>query len=413
MALLPGAAMFELIAVANSALLDSSQKRKAAALTSVSIQAPLQLTSAHNSQPVMCSVDPAAGTFELKTTKMGQKHSVLHTSGIYTDTSTTALTIQSVLLNSMLKRLLRQWTTQLPPLASVMGSIRAMDSHIVGYMTHPAILDANLHLTAAAAPSADGKIRVPASLAVLTVSDYNSTGLFTPSAQPTIGRPDGTAVCSIKLMNPAQQIAVDLCDLLIKEMPPRNSTLPETVAVSAAEALRTADGLMYETHWQAFATPAALPTRDGADSTFSTQSSRVTSELGEGRKIADVPSLTSNRHLRINMLPRQSKVSTASRQQCGSIIHSIQRSMEVLRHALRASKTGSNLELITAGSTPATQSMGSAVRLTNAAVSGAATAAIIRVAANEYTSTTFCGLDVAATHSGTHAYSFQVDFPAL
>lgn len=410
MALLPGAAMFELIAVASSALSDSSQTRKAAALTSVSIQAPLKLTSAQNSQLVTCSVDAAAGTFQLTTTKIGQKHSVLHTSGSYTDISTAALPYQPVPLNSMLERLFRQWIKQ-PPLASVMGRIRAMDSHIVGYMTHPAILDANLHLTAAAAPSADDKIRVPASLAALIVSDYNSTGLFTPSAQPSIGRPGGTAMCSIKLMNPAQQVAIDLCDLLIKEMAPINSTLPETAAVSVTEAPHTADDLIYETHWQAYATPAALSTRNGAESTFSTHSSQVISQLGEGRNIAEVSTLTSNRHLRISMLPRQSKVSTASRQQCGSIIHSVQRSMEVLQHALRASKTGSSLELITSGSTPATRSIGPATTLTHA-ISGAATAAVMRVAANECTSTTFCGLDVAATHMGRHALSCQVGHPA-
>ena len=142
--------------------------------------------------------------------------------------------------------------------------------HCSGYRMHPALLDATLHLAAAAVPrpaqgASPGPTRVPVGAAAFAAAGAGAHGgaLF-PAALPLAPAADGSAVCEYALAGPGGAVAA-VHGLLTRTLP------APTAQPSAAGSVRSADrhaaaleqasqpaSLLYEPEWQAH-TPLAPP----------------------------------------------------------------------------------------------------------------------------------------------------------
>lgn len=127
-----------------------------------------------------------------------------------------------------------------------------------GFCMHPAVLDATLHLSAAALPMNSTKpsvTRVPAGISSLAISNLKHGDIPVPLAQPSKPQQDGAVLCQYKLLA-GSVCSVQLSDLLAKEARPEPSAQPDT---SAASAQAATSELMYETQWQVASAASSAP----------------------------------------------------------------------------------------------------------------------------------------------------------
>lgn len=138
------------------------------------------------------------------------------------------------------------WT--LPSLVqkgAAMACITVERSHTSGYQMHPAVADANLHLSAAAQRGGGPQavLRVPAAVGYLFLAPI-STGRAFPVAWQGPIMPDGSVVCRYKLPTADGKSGPAIGDLVAKEMLQR---VEPRAALQAARA----EEFLYQTEWQA------------------------------------------------------------------------------------------------------------------------------------------------------------------
>lgn len=126
----------------------------------------------------------------------------------------------------------------IPP--SIKASIDVTTKHTSGYMTHPAVMDAALHLAAGISdPSQPLVLRVPASVAAVCAQGLHPTRIY-PSASQTSSIGD-TVTCGIKLCSGLSSSKAEVSGLVAKEMVTMGSKQTEEVVAD----------FLYETEMQA------------------------------------------------------------------------------------------------------------------------------------------------------------------
>ena len=133
------------------------------------------------------------------------------------------------------------------PVMAIMAPLQS--PMLSGFCMHPAVLDATLHLSAAALPTNSTKrsvTRVPAGISSLAISNLKHGDIPVPLAQPSKPQQDGAVLCQYKLLA-GSGCSVQLSDLLAKEARPMPSAQSSTSAASAEVATSE---LLYETQWQ-------------------------------------------------------------------------------------------------------------------------------------------------------------------
>ena len=121
--------------------------------------------------------------------------------------------------------------------------------HASGFCMHPAILDASLHLSAAAIPNGSSEVavtRVPVSISALAITASKHGDAPIPLAQPSEPQQDGSVLCQNKLLA-GSKCSVQVCDLLAKQAGPLPSAL--TTSVAEADDVPVSE-LLYEMQWQ-------------------------------------------------------------------------------------------------------------------------------------------------------------------
>ena len=122
---------------------------------------------------------------------------------------------------------------------------------------HPALLDATLHVAAVLGgpqmPGLRTSIRVPASLAALTIAPPGDCQCLWPSAMPSAPQSGGLLSCDYQVMADGCSDAAQasMAGVLTKELQVRSPVKPTGLA--AANAASAHRGLLYEVQWQAWA----------------------------------------------------------------------------------------------------------------------------------------------------------------
>ena len=128
---------------------------------------------------------------------------------------------------------------------AVMAQLQA--EHLSGYRVHPTILDASLHLSAAAVltdtPEA-AVTRVPVGISVLSITDLKQGETCIPLAQPSRPEHDGSVLCQYRLL--AGSCSIQVSDVLAKKARPLSSALLHAPGV--ADMIMSE--LLYEKEWQ-------------------------------------------------------------------------------------------------------------------------------------------------------------------
>lgn len=176
---------------------------------------------------------------------------------------------QPVRARAPLLELLPQKILAAQPGAVIAAHEVSAQHHLPGYWLHPALTDATLHLSAAALPTAHdsaskGPTRVPSGLEALVVTPLRGAGQAFPVAQPQVPSQDGSVLCSYRMAS-AQGCALQLCDLLAKELAP----MPVDKASQAPVEEVPESELLYEMQWQAVGISPADEMADSADAVFS------------------------------------------------------------------------------------------------------------------------------------------------
>ena len=290
--IIPAAVMLELASASAATLLDSGAH--AAALTAVSLSAPLILPALAAHSHVEASLEHTGGV-DVRSMASGSTHQwTSHCHGSFTAVEVTQsgasmatiYTCQSqcfvghpqstlgknpatllffscgaggsvmpaLAAASLVPRDLYQ--TAAPPAPVTATVAVSAQVHLSGYRLHPALLDATLHLSAAALPPAGngpaktGGTLVPAGLgAILTSRLPAGCPRVAPIAQPSApDEADGSALCSYQLLLPGAGCALDLCNLLAKQLMPVAAVPPQQAA--AVEDVLASE-LLYETQWEA------------------------------------------------------------------------------------------------------------------------------------------------------------------
>ena len=144
------------------------------------------------------------------------------------------------------------------PQQPVMAALEPVRPELLsGHRLHPTILDATLHLSAAALPTASSQAVVtliPASIAALAISQMKQGTVAIPLAQPSEPRQDASVLCQYQLLT-GGTCSVQLRDLLAKRAQMGKSAQPETSAASSGD-VPTSE-LLYETQWQVDTSAAA------------------------------------------------------------------------------------------------------------------------------------------------------------
>ena len=133
--------------------------------------------------------------------------------------------------------------------AAMAGMAPLQAEHLSGYRVHPSILDASLHLSAAAihtdTPEA-AATRVPVGISVLTVTDLKQGHTPIPLAQPSRPEQDGSVLCQCRLLA-GNTCSIQVSDLLAKQARPLSSA-PLHAPAGVADVLMSE--LLYEKQWQ-------------------------------------------------------------------------------------------------------------------------------------------------------------------
>ena len=135
-----------------------------------------------------------------------------------------------------------------PPAAmAVMAPLQP--EQVSGYRMHPALLDACLHLSAAALPTETPEAaitRVPVGVSALTVTELKHGHTPVPLAQPSPPQQDASVLCQYKLLA-GSKCSIQVSDLLAKQARPMSSKSPG--AGVGVEEIPMSE-LLYETQWQ-------------------------------------------------------------------------------------------------------------------------------------------------------------------
>jgi len=295
-----------------------------------------------------------------------------------------------------------------PDAMTVAATVIAGPQHGSGYLMHPAVLDATLHLSAAAASaSAPQRVRVPISLTVLSVPIRAPQGRLTPFATPQTAAADRAITCSFLLSSTATGAVLQLDGLVVKEMP---MSVPARPAAATTRLMEAGPGtiteLLYETVWQvseaarvqlssslpAVQQPALHPRAVRQVEGMPLDASKFDAALaavGAPTQL-HIDAATLLRHGSSGAQGSASTVATAA-------MHGI----ELLRRHLPSGNGGAGLQLVTCGASPPTSAMAGHTREGEAAAaSGAALAALMRVAATENPGIRVRGLDTGLTALG-------------
>ena len=146
--------------------------------------------------------------------------------------------VEAEVLPPAIALLMARTASHVPP--SIKAFIEVTAKHTTGYMTHPAVMDAALHLAAGiSGPDQPIVLRVPVSVASLTAQSLHP-GRVHPTASQTSSSGD-TVTCSIKLCTDLNPCGSQASGLVAKEM---QSTKTEQAGEAVAD-------FLYETEMQA------------------------------------------------------------------------------------------------------------------------------------------------------------------
>ncbi len=265
--------------------------------------------------------------------------------------------------------------------------------HLSGYRLHPALMDATLHLSAAALPASGAKsgvTRIPAGLAaVMSVPLGALCRHVCPLAQPSAPVADGSVLCEYKLLAEGAGCPLQLSGLLAKEAGPMPAA--GSAAAGAAKAEEEAipeSELLYETQWQAVSSlgGAAVPSADVQSNFALGRPARRTAMQGHvltsGKALSPFPALPA-RPARV-----KARFSSGSAQENAS--SAVTRMLELWQRAA-PDLAGGALALATQGA--AGRGDGSIARPGSGPGAGAPRWALARVAASENPSVAVSGLD--------------------
>jgi acyl transferase domain-containing protein/NADPH:quinone reductase-like Zn-dependent oxidoreductase/acyl carrier protein/NAD(P)-dependent dehydrogenase (short-subunit alcohol dehydrogenase family) len=248
-AILPGTGMFDALLAAGAGLLDGSSTSSRALLSNITIAEPVALTSSDAFDMVEVTVDLNSGEVVLTSgTPTRRSTHCLATfaaavasepasfSSSSSSSSSSTHPAAAVLLPSV--HLMKPEEHEEP---GCVASIRAPHwSSTSGFVAHPAIADATLHLLSAFSdPYKPATLQVPISAASLSVHrelKSSSTDWVHPSAGPSTAR-NGGFDCSL-----GGSFALN--DLQVKAWTPAQTPTTKETAADMLE-------FMYETEWQA------------------------------------------------------------------------------------------------------------------------------------------------------------------
>lgn len=335
--------------------------------------------------------------------------------------------------------MLSHFTARLPstnsqPAAMATVSV-SQQEHVTGYRIHPAVMDACLHSSAAAAPKPQPgttqALRVPAGFAALRMSPLQPPAINT-LAQLKEPAPDGSVLCGFGMQGGAQGHAMSLQGLIARPMPVPAVQNPTTAAAKASAVMQP-EQILYEIEWQSVdAIPAqigpmhagshaqsmpAMSFRQAQQLVLGTSSKRRGSrqqqlfqgiirpasysgtKMAEGHASGELEMAGADVAATFGALVHQtSDLGQSSSHGEMSPAGAVSRLLELIQKA--GAGAGGKLSMTTMGALPALPAMPGATQKRpvsmRAGISGAAMWALLRVAAMEYPKTSFGGHDVSA-----------------
>jgi len=398
--------MFEMAATSATALVDDSQTRKRPVMHGVAIAEPVVLPAADSAQVAQLIVH-TAGTFELVTAAASASQRRMHCWGAFTEPAAR----RSSSLQGSLRRItawLPKHHSVQPDAATVAATVMAGPQHGSGYLMHPAVLDATLHLSAAAAStSSPHRVRVPTSIAALPVPTRAPQGRLTPLATPQTSAADAAITCSFLLASTATGAVLQLAGLVVKEMPisvpARAAAAPKLPTQAGPE---TGTELLYETVWQVSEAArvqlsSSLPAVQ-QPALHPQAVRRVEGMPLDARELdAALAAVSARSQLHINAAELLRHGLTSAQGSASTVANAAMHGIELLRRHLPSASGEAGLQLVTCGASPPTGAMaGHTKQADAAAASGAALAALMRVVATENPGIRVRGLDRALTARG-------------
>ena len=219
-------------------------------LAQLSISTPLVLPALSAPAVAVVRVSPAGRAEILSETAAARQASRLHCScSVATTPLQRELPAQKKLAVTKSLHLAQVPASQTMSQAVMAVMAPLQCEHVSGFRLHPAILDATLHLSAAALPTNSSEAavtRVPVGISALSVTDLKQGNVPTPLAQPSGPQRDGSVLCQYKLLA-GISCSVHVTDLLAKKA----SLLPSApLGASAGSEHIPMSELLYETQWQ-------------------------------------------------------------------------------------------------------------------------------------------------------------------
>ena len=397
--------MFEMAATSATAMADDSKTRKRPVLHSVVISEPIALPALSSATAAQLIVYTAAGTFELVTAAASASQKRKHCWGAIAEPAASRTSLLQQGGTCKAPAWLPEHHSVQPKATTVVATVTAGPKHGSGYLMHPAVLDATLHLSAAAASaSASQRVCVPTSLAALSVPARAPQGRLTPLATPQTTAADAAITCSFLLSSTAAGAVLQLAGLLIKEMPVSVPARP-TAAVATTPEPQPATDLLYETVWQVSEAARMLSSSPPAMQQPVVHPRTVryiegippdTSEID-----AALTAVSAHSQLQIDAARLLRRGLTSAHGSASTVAIAAMHCIELLRRHLPLANDGAGLQLVTCGASPPTSTMaGHRHEGEAAAESGAALAALMRVAATENPSLRIRGLDTEITAFG-------------
>ena len=299
-----------------------------------------------------------------------------------------------------------------PPPAVVAMVLVSAQAHLSGYRLHPALLDATLHLSAAALPPAGstpattGATLVPAGLgAILATRLASGCQCIAPVAEPRAPEADGSTLCSYKLL-PGAGCALDLCDLLAKKLPAAAAVVSPAAHQTAPAEDVPASELLYETLWEAVhAEHQAGSPLGGTGSVFELgRPARGSARAGHRLCSGSTASSRAAAFPALRQKPAALTASFSGSRPEAPAAGAATRMLELWQRAAPDLASGGALALATQGAVAQEHCAGAwPIGTGNGAAAGAALWALARVIASENPSVAVSGVDGALACSAHHA----------
>ena len=244
--LIPASAMVEMSAAAAGVLSDGEAAKPL--LAHLSISTPLVLPAVSASALAVVKISPAGRAEILSETAPTRQAVRLHCSCIVAQ-----MPLQQELASQKrqaVTRTLAKVPASHARSQAVMAVMTPLQSEQVsGFCLHPAILDATLHLSAAALPTSTSEAaitRVPTGISALSFAELKQGDTPVPLAQPSGPQRGGSVLCQYKL-RAGSKCSVQVRDLLAKQARPLPSA--KLGASTGSEDIPMSE-LLYETQWQ-------------------------------------------------------------------------------------------------------------------------------------------------------------------